>query len=243
MKYGVQLYSLRETAEREGAEKILQMVSEAGYDGVEFAGFYGRTPEEMKELLKKYKLVGISAHIRPEAVEENLPYIDALGIKYVFIPWAGAEEFESAEKYAKFLSETKKAKALLDARGVGFGYHNHAHEFENGKDYLKKITDDVAGLKAELDVFWATVAGLDAVGKMKELEGKLAFVHIKEAAKENAREAAQPVVGEGAVGMPAVFAEAKRQGIEWAVLEVEKFPCGEQEYLSRSFENMKKLGN
>ena len=94
MKYGVQLYSLRETAEREGAEKILQMVSEAGYDGVEFAGFYGRTPEEMKELLKKYKLVGISAHIRPEAVEENLPYIDALGIKYVFIPWAGAEEFE-----------------------------------------------------------------------------------------------------------------------------------------------------
>ena len=59
MKYGVQLYSLRETAEREGAEKILQMVSEAGYDGVEFAGFYGRTPEEMKELLKKYKLVGI----------------------------------------------------------------------------------------------------------------------------------------------------------------------------------------
>lgn len=172
MKYGVQLYSLRETAEREGAEKILQMVSEAGYDGVEFAGFYGRTPEEMKELLKKYKLVGISAHIRPEAVEENLPYIDALGIKYVFIPWAGAEEFESAEKYAKFLSETKKAKALLDARGVGFGYHNHAHEFENGKDYLKKITDDVAGLKAELDVFWATVAGLDAVGKMKETRGK-----------------------------------------------------------------------
>lgn len=75
---------------------------------------------------------------------------------------------------------------------MGFGYHNHAHEFENGKDYLKKITDDVAGLKAELDVFWATVAGLDAVGKMKELEGKLAFVHIKEAAKENAREAAQP---------------------------------------------------
>ena len=142
MKYGVQLYSLRETAEREGAEKILQMVSEAGYDGVEFAGFYGRTPEEMKELLKKYKLVGISAHIRPEAVEENLPYIDALGIKYVFIPWAGAEEFESAEKYAKFLSETKKAKALLDARGVGFGYHNHAHEFENGKDYLKDSDDN-----------------------------------------------------------------------------------------------------
>ena len=50
------------------------------------------------------------------------------------------------------------------------------------------------------------------------------------------------MVGEGAVDMPAVFDEANRQGIEWAVLEVEKFPCGEEEYLRRSLENMKKFG-
>ena len=81
MKYGVQLYSLRETAGRDGAEEVLRRVSEAGYDGVEFAGFYGKTPEEMKALLEKYQLVGISAHIRPEAIEESLPFIDALGIK------------------------------------------------------------------------------------------------------------------------------------------------------------------
>ena len=53
MKFGVQLYSLRERAEKGGAEEVLRLVSEAGYDGVEFAGFYGKTPAEMKELLKK----------------------------------------------------------------------------------------------------------------------------------------------------------------------------------------------
>lgn len=242
MKYGVQLYSLRETAEKRGAEEVLRLVAEAGYDGVEFAGFYGKTPEEMKALLAEYGLVGISAHIRPEAVEESLPFIDALGIRYVFIPWAGTEEFESPERYAALVENAKRAKAVLDARGVEFGYHNHAHEFENGKDYVRKILADVKGLKAELDVFWAAVAGLDAAEKMRELKGKLSFVHIKEAAKENAREAAQPVVGEGAIDMAAVFDEAKRQGIEWAVLEVEKFPCGEEEYLRRSLENMKKFG-
>ena len=42
MKFGVQLYTLREMAEREGAEAVLKAVSEAGYDGVEFAGFYGK---------------------------------------------------------------------------------------------------------------------------------------------------------------------------------------------------------
>lgn len=240
MKFGVQLYSLRERAARDGAEELLRIVSEAGYDGVEFAGFYGKTPAEMKELLEKYNLCGISAHIRPEAVEESLPYIDALGIRYVFIPHVATEEFETPEKYAALLENTAKAKALLDARGVVFGYHNHAHEYAGGNDYLGKYTAD-AGLKAELDVFWAYVAGKDAVSEMKRLSDRLAFVHIKEAAAENPAENPQPIVGEGAVGMAAVFAEAKAQGIPWAVLEVEQFPCGEEEYIAASLANMKKF--
>ena len=110
MKFGVQLYSLRELAERAGAEEVLRAVSDAGYDGVEFAGFYGKTPAEMKELLKKYKLEGVSAHIRPEAVEESLPFIDGLGIRYVFVPWVGPEEFASAEKYEKVVKDCAAAK-------------------------------------------------------------------------------------------------------------------------------------
>ena len=168
MKFGVQLYSLRELAERAGAEEVLRAVSEAGYDGVEFAGFYGKTPAEMKELLKKYKLEGVSAHIRPEAVEESLPFIDGLGIRYVFVPWVGPEEFASAEKYEKVVKDCAAAKKLLDARGVVFGYHNHAHEYADGKDEIGRITDAL-GIRAELDVFWATVAGKDAVAEMKRL--------------------------------------------------------------------------
>ena len=41
--------------------------------------------------------------------------------------------------------------------------------------------------------------------------------------------------------MAAVFAEAKAQGIPWAVLEVEQFPCGEEEYIAASLANMKKF--
>lgn len=240
MKFGVQLYSLRELAERAGAEEVLRAVSEAGYDGVEFAGFYGKTPDEMKELLKKYKLEGVSAHIRPEAVEESLPFIDGLGIRYVFVPWVGPEEFASAEKYEKVVKDCAAAKKLLDARGVIFGYHNHAHEYADGNDFIAKITDE-AELRAELDVFWATVAGKDAVAEMKRLSGRLALVHIKEAAEKDAATAAQPIVGEGAVNMRGVFAEMRAQNIPWAILEVEKYPCAEDEYLRRSLANMKKL--
>ena len=240
MKFGVQLYSLREMAEKQGAEAVLAAVSRAGYDGVEFAGFYGMTPEQMKTLLEKYDLEGISAHIRPEQVKEMLPYIDALGIRYVFIPWVGTEEFETPEKYAALLEAVKEAKPLLDERGIVFGYHNHAHEYADRHDYIGKITDE-GDLKAELDVFWATVAGKDPVAEMKRLSGKLSLVHIKEAAKEDPADRPQPIVGQGAVDMKGVFAEAKKQGIPWAVLEVEHYPCPEEEYLSASLENMKKL--
>lgn len=240
MKFAVQLYSLREMAQREGAEAVFQAVSEAGYDGVEFAGFYGKTPAEIGELLQKYRLTPVSAHIGAGEIEANLAYLDELGVKYAFIPWVGTETFRSADRYAQLLQEIKRAKALLDVRGIRFGYHNHAHEYENGADDIRKITDD-AHLAAELDVFWATVAGKDAVAEMKRLSDRLALVHIKEAAETNPAGSPQPVVGEGAVDMKGVFAEAKRQNIPWAILEVESYPCPEREYLARSLENMKIL--
>ena len=223
MKFAVQLYSLREMAQREGAEAVFQAVSEAGYDGVEFAGFYGKTPAEIGELLQKYRLTPVSAHIGAGEIEANLAYLDELGVKYAFIPWVGTETFRSADRYAQLLQEIKRAKALLDVRGIRFGYHNHAHEYENGADDIP------------------TVAGKDAVAEMKRLSDRLALVHIKEAAETNPAGSPQPVVGEGAVDMKGVFAEAKRQNIPWAILEVESYPCPEREYLARSLENMKKL--
>ena len=56
MKYGVQLYSLRNIGKANGLEAILKTVADAGYDGVEFAGFYGHTPEEVKALCEKYNI-------------------------------------------------------------------------------------------------------------------------------------------------------------------------------------------
>lgn len=240
MKFAVQLYSLRELAAREGAEAVLRTVAQAGYDGVEFAGFYDKTPDEMDELLKKYKLEPVSAHIGADSILPQMPYIDKLKIGNIFIPWVAKETFDDPEKFSAICLELSNLKEVLDKRGILFGYHNHAHEFEDGKDRLERLLTALPWMKSELDVFWATVAGLNPVEYMKKLGDRLAFVHIKEAAKA-ALEEPQPIVGEGVVDMQGVFDEMKRGGVEWAVLEVEKYPCGEAEYLRRSLENMKKL--
>ena len=46
MKIGVQLYSLKDEIKELGVDAVLKMVADAGYDCVEFAGFYGLTPKE-----------------------------------------------------------------------------------------------------------------------------------------------------------------------------------------------------
>lgn len=241
MKLGVQLYSVREQIKEKGLDEVLAMIRRAGYDCVEFAGFYGLKPEEVKDLLKKHGLDGVSAHIGPDQIAEQLPYIDALGIKNVFIPWNNYEGL-SGEKYDEFVAKIKAVKPLLDERGVNFGYHNHADEFRNGADKVFDLMRDVDGLTSELDIYWATAAGLDPVKVMEKYGKRLTALHIKDmdpdAPLDNPTAKPNAVIGEGKSGAKKAFDKVKEMGLGLAVLEVEYYPCDPEEYLTRSRKNM-----
>ena len=241
MKFALQLYSLRELAQREGGEAAVRLAAETGFDGVEFAGFYGLSPKEIAALMKKYGLEPVSTHSTMDAAENVLPYVQELGIRYYVDPYHAVEGFDDPEAFAAFVKAVDRAHALLAPLGVTLGYHNHAHEFQGGRDRVKQLLEAAPYLKAEPDVFWLHVAGLDPAEYLRGLGEKLAMVHIKEAAAENAAESPEPVVGEGVTGMEDVFAVMKERKVPWAVLEVEHFNMGEREYLTRSLENMKKL--
>ncbi len=241
MRFAVQLYSLRDMAAKEGGEAALRLVSETGYEGVEFAGFYGYSPRELAALLKKYSLKGVCAHLSAEEIENALPYISALDLKSVVIPYLPLEEFDDPKRYADRLGKIEKAHSLLQKEGVTLGYHNHAHEFEGGKDRMKKLLDDLPFLRAEPDVFWLHVAGFNAQKYLRKLGERAELVHIKEAAAEDPARSAEPFVGEGVVGMEGVFSAMREIGAKWAILEAEQFACSAEEYLRRSFINMQKL--
>lgn len=70
MKFAVQLYSLREYIAENGLESALKIVSDAGFEGVEFAGFYGMKAEEIAALLEKY---GLSPFRRTSATTLSPP--------------------------------------------------------------------------------------------------------------------------------------------------------------------------
>lgn len=246
MNIGIQLYSVREEIKQEGLETVLSKIAKAGYDSIEFAGFYGLAPAQIKALLAKYNLKPLSAHINVDNIEQSLRYIDELGIKLVFIPWKDYDGL-SGQNYVDFCNAVYRAKKLLDERGVAFGYHNHAQEYKNGEDKVYDLITDIDGFMVELDIYWAVAGGHDPTELMGKYKDALVAVHIKDmdnrANPNNPREYPNAIVGEGQCGAKKAMEFALNQGVENFILEVEGYPCDYEEYLIRSYKNIKAFAN
>ncbi len=84
-----QVYSVRDAAAKDfaGTAKALK---ECGYEGVELAGLYGHSPEEIRDCLKEQGLVAVSAHVGLEPFLEDMEgTVEAyriIGCSYIGIP-------------------------------------------------------------------------------------------------------------------------------------------------------------
>ena len=62
LSVAVQVYSVRDFAEKD-MRGTLQKIKDMGYDGVEFAGLYGNSAEDVKAMCEEIGLIPISAHV------------------------------------------------------------------------------------------------------------------------------------------------------------------------------------
>ena len=188
LKVGIQLYSLRAELEKD-MDSTLKRVSEMGYECVEFAGFYGKTADEIKGLLDKYGLEAVSMHqsLDPylsENADEFIKFVKTLGIKYSAVPWMDKAVFHDKEKYPEFVENMKKAGKLLADNGIALYYHNHDFEFEkeDGEYVLDRLYNDVSAdlLKVELDLCWVKYGGEDPVKYINKYGNRSKIVHCKD---------------------------------------------------------------
>ena len=119
MKTALQLYSVRDEVEKD-FEGTLKAVSEFGYDGVEFAGLYGKTPEDVRKLCEKYGLVPVSAHVGiGEMLENENVFSDykEMGCEYIAIPYIAPEEMSTENDRLNTIEKVRvlseKAKAVF----------------------------------------------------------------------------------------------------------------------------------
>ncbi|MBE6656234.1 MAG: sugar phosphate isomerase/epimerase [Ruminococcaceae bacterium] len=184
---GIQLYGVKNAMQKD-FEGTLAAVKEMGYEYVEFAGFYGKTAEEIRAILAKLGLKCVSVHQGLDFFNEDpqagVDFLKAFGVKYVVIPWYAKEALAGTDKWeATLASFTEKAK-LFQANGMMLGYHNHDFEFKRfeGKYIHDHIFDAIPEelIVPELDTCWVHYAGLDPADKIREFAGRVDIVHLKD---------------------------------------------------------------
>ena len=177
---GLQLYSVRDLLPKD-YDGTLRQVAGLGYREVEAAGFFNRTPAEVKQAMDRAGLNCVSAHyplkdLLPK-VDEVIQFGGDLGLKYIVCasPWLkdptrvkdpgsrAARESMTLEDWRWNAEQFNRIGERTNAAGIRFAYHNHTPEFreENGVifyDDLLRLTDP-AKVTMELDCGWAIVAG------------------------------------------------------------------------------------
>ena len=189
---GLQLYGVR-NAMKEDFEGTLKAVSEMGYEYVEFAGYYDKSAEEIKEILDRYGLKCVSVHqgldFYNEAPEEKIEFLKAFGVKYSVIPWYNKSSLAGSENWEATVKRFSDIADILAKNGMMLGYHNHDFEFEkfDGKylhDYIFEAIDKDK-IEPEFDTCWVHYAGLRPEDKIREYAGRVTLVHLKDFACKN----------------------------------------------------------
>lgn len=182
MKYGLQLYSVRDAA-AENFEETLKQIAEMGYDMVESAGFFNHTAEDVKAMLNHYGLSLCSAHTNCSLLfndfENILDFHKKVGCKNIVLPGV---LFTTKEELDYSIACINRYQPIIESEGMKLHCHNHSKEFWKNKDGL--IAEDELARRTdimfELDTFWIFNAGLDPLVVMEQYKDRLAFIHLKD---------------------------------------------------------------
>ena len=217
-KLGIQLYSVREPLAEDfrGTLKVLQ---EMGFQGVEFAFFYGgMEPAELANLMSKLELevCGIYENFG-ELVDETsqvYEYAKALGCEYLT---SGLSLEMLKNDFESCVGMAKVACAAAAQNGMTICYHAHAHEFEkvDGEALLDKLLDAVPEMAFEADTAWIKCGGEDVVGYMEKHSDRIPLLHVKDVKADNTI----TELGNGVIDFKPVIEFANNSQIKWVSYE------------------------
>ncbi len=184
-KIGLQLYSVRDMMEKD-FEGTLRAVAEMGYECVEFAGYFGHSAKEVKNICDRLNLEIISVHqtydVFMDNPEESVAYLKTLGAPYCAVPSVSKEAWIT--RYADIIDDLRKVSALLKKNGIQLLYHNHEFEFveKQGDAFIMDAMCTDLGAEEiipELDVCWVHYAGQDPIAYMKKY-AHMPVLHLKD---------------------------------------------------------------
>lgn len=224
-KLGVQLWSVHKDFDNNPLE-TLKKLSGLGYTAIEFAGYAGLSPEQMKDYLAQTGITVMGSHVRVERLKGNLKeeiaMNRALGNKNIIIPGWNMDTIESIKVISGFINGICP---VLKEEGFDLLYHNHTVEFAGDKgnrpiDILMELCPD---LKLELDTGWANYGGTDPFEFMRQNKDRINLLHLKNYFFVNG-ERMMYNISKGVIDFAALVREARELGITEHIIEDDTIP-------------------
>jgi len=246
------LYSLREEMSKDPFG-VLKQVAEVDFDGVEFAGFHGKSAQEWREALEGLGLQVAGAHIgvnalSGEELNRTLEFNRTLGNRNITVPGLPEHMRRTKEDWLNFAKTLNDLSGELGKRGMRIGYHTHWVEYQPvGGEWPFHLLfgNTKREVALQVDIGHAIRAGLttgQVIDLVRKYQGRVLSVHVKDYSKSKGYNV---VVGEGEVEWPQLLSDlAKYGGTEWLILEQEEYPYKPpMESIRRGLKNLRDLAS
>lgn len=188
-RIGAQLYTVRRAMARD-FEGTLQRVREIGFDEVEFAGYFGRTPRQVRDAISRSGMAAPAAHVELATIESDwdraLDDANVMGHDYLVLAWIAPERRAAADDWRRLAALLVRGGEAARAAGIRLAYHNHDYEFASVEgvvpfDLLVAETDPSV-VAFELDVYWMMKAGRDPLDYLARRPARFELLHLKDTA-------------------------------------------------------------
>ena len=223
-RIGLQLYTVRDLMKND-LPGTLSKVAAIGYKEVEFAGYFGRTPAQIRELLRRDGLSSPSTHLAFESLDsgwqKQLDDAKTIGHHWATIAWIPEDKRKTLDDWKRHAAAFNKAGAQAKSAGMRFAYHNHDFELrsvdgQRPLDLLLKETDPSL-VDFEMDLYWVVFGGGDPLDFFNRYPKRFPMVHVKDSAGPPDNRMVD--VGQGKIDFRSIFAQSDKAGIKHYFVE------------------------
>jgi len=244
----LQLYSVREDCARD-LPGTLNAVASMGYDGVEFAGYYDRSAEELRELVDDLGLQVAGTHIGidtllGDGLEKTVEFNKVLENRFLVVPALPEERRNSKAAWLETARLMNEIAEKVKADGMLVGYHNHAIEFQPVDGDLPWdvfFGATVPDVVMQLDTGNAMYGGVSSDGILEILRrypGRAVTVHLKEFSSTDEK----ALIGEGDTRWKDFFSLCETiGGTEWHIVEQESYAYPPLECVKLCIDNLREM--
>jgi sugar phosphate isomerase/epimerase len=219
-RIGLQLYTVRNLMEA-NVRATLESVARIGYKEVEFAGYFGVRPTELRSWLDDLGMTAPAAHVPllDGKLDQLFDAAAELGHRYLIQASLSLWQRRSLDGFRRVAASLNHAGQAAQARGLFVAYHNHDFEFRPmggivPYDVLLAETDPSL-VWFEVDLYWMAKAERDPLRYFAAHPGRFRLCHLKDI-DPNGK---MTEVGRGRLNFRQILAQQEKAGLRHFFVE------------------------